>query len=268
MTGLLARRPGRRDGAVRRRAALRRACSPSSAPTWSRSSHRGGDAYRYVMPVAPGIGRFFVPLNRGKRSVVLDLKTDRRPGSRCALLAATADVVLHNFPPTRAERVRPRVGRAARGACRGLVARRRHVVRGGRAAGGRTGLRPRRAGALGSAHRPCIAGRHRAGARRRDSDGRPHGRSPALDRACSRRCVPRAGDRDRRAGRGVAARGRAGGAGSGSRLARGRGRRAAGAPRRARDLGRTCRRDPDSGSTPTRTTAVTRRPTASSRSRA
>ena len=35
----------------------------------------GGDAYRYVMPAAPGIGRYFVPLNRGKRSVVVDLKT-------------------------------------------------------------------------------------------------------------------------------------------------------------------------------------------------
>src|SRR5207344_2531841 len=24
-----------------------------------------GDAYRYVMPVAPGLGRYFIPLNRG-----------------------------------------------------------------------------------------------------------------------------------------------------------------------------------------------------------
>ena len=61
----------------------------------------GGDAYRKVMPVAPGIGRFFVPLNRGKRSVVLDLKV---PGGRAALarLDATADVVIHNSPPARA----------------------------------------------------------------------------------------------------------------------------------------------------------------------
>jgi crotonobetainyl-CoA:carnitine CoA-transferase CaiB-like acyl-CoA transferase len=61
----------------------------------------GGDAYRKVMPVAPGIGRFFVPLNRGKRSVVLDLKTE----DGCAALAhlvATADVVIHNAPPARA----------------------------------------------------------------------------------------------------------------------------------------------------------------------
>lgn len=34
----------------------------------------GGDAYRYVMPVADGVGRYFLPLNRGKRSVVVDLK--------------------------------------------------------------------------------------------------------------------------------------------------------------------------------------------------
>ena len=62
-----------------------------------------GDAYRYVMPVAPGVGRFFIPLNRGKRSVVLDLKTEdgRRSSER---LLRSADVVLHNFLPERAGR--------------------------------------------------------------------------------------------------------------------------------------------------------------------
>lgn len=62
----------------------------------------GGDAYRRTMPVAPGLGRFFVPLNRGKRSVTLDLKSAE---GRAALgrLVATADVVLHNAPPARAE---------------------------------------------------------------------------------------------------------------------------------------------------------------------
>ncbi|MCY7302204.1 MAG: CoA transferase, partial [Thermoleophilia bacterium] len=62
----------------------------------------GGDAYRSVMPIAPGIGRFFIPLNRGKRSVVLDLKT----ADGCAALAqlvATADIVIHNSPPARAD---------------------------------------------------------------------------------------------------------------------------------------------------------------------
>jgi crotonobetainyl-CoA:carnitine CoA-transferase CaiB-like acyl-CoA transferase len=57
-----------------------------------------GDAYRSVMPVAPGLGRFFVPLNRGKRSVVIDLKTSEGR-ARSSALAATADVILHNFRP-------------------------------------------------------------------------------------------------------------------------------------------------------------------------
>jgi crotonobetainyl-CoA:carnitine CoA-transferase CaiB-like acyl-CoA transferase len=60
-----------------------------------------GDGYRYVMPVAAGLGRYFVPLNRGKRSVVLDLKTDAGR-ARSAALLATADVVLHNYSPERA----------------------------------------------------------------------------------------------------------------------------------------------------------------------
>jgi crotonobetainyl-CoA:carnitine CoA-transferase CaiB-like acyl-CoA transferase len=62
-----------------------------------------GDAYRYVMPVAPGVGRFFIPLNRGKRSVVLDLKTENGRRSSEWLLRS-ADVVLHNFLPERAGR--------------------------------------------------------------------------------------------------------------------------------------------------------------------
>ena len=63
----------------------------------------GGDGYRHVMPAAPGIGRFFVPLNRGKRSVVADLKTveGRKTSER---LLASADVALHNFLPERAAR--------------------------------------------------------------------------------------------------------------------------------------------------------------------
>jgi crotonobetainyl-CoA:carnitine CoA-transferase CaiB-like acyl-CoA transferase len=60
-----------------------------------------GDGYRHVLPVAPGLGRFFLPLNRGKRSVVLDLKSDEGRARSPALLA-TADVVLHNYPPDRA----------------------------------------------------------------------------------------------------------------------------------------------------------------------
>lgn len=61
-----------------------------------------GDGYRYVMPISPGLGRFFVPLNRGKRSLVVDLKTEEGRRVNGALLAH-ADVVLHNYPPARAE---------------------------------------------------------------------------------------------------------------------------------------------------------------------
>jgi crotonobetainyl-CoA:carnitine CoA-transferase CaiB-like acyl-CoA transferase len=60
-----------------------------------------GDGYRYVMPVAPALGRYFLPLNRGKRSVVLDLKTEESRAQSSALVA-TADVVLHNYAPERA----------------------------------------------------------------------------------------------------------------------------------------------------------------------
>jgi crotonobetainyl-CoA:carnitine CoA-transferase CaiB-like acyl-CoA transferase len=62
-----------------------------------------GDGYRQVMPVAPGIGRYFLPLNRGKRSAVVDLKTEEGLATSERLLGS-ADVVLHNFPHTRAER--------------------------------------------------------------------------------------------------------------------------------------------------------------------
>jgi crotonobetainyl-CoA:carnitine CoA-transferase CaiB-like acyl-CoA transferase len=62
-----------------------------------------GDGYRYVMPAAPGTGRYFVPLNRGKRSVIADLKTEEGLATSERLLGS-ADVVLHNFPRARAER--------------------------------------------------------------------------------------------------------------------------------------------------------------------
>jgi crotonobetainyl-CoA:carnitine CoA-transferase CaiB-like acyl-CoA transferase len=62
-----------------------------------------GDGYRYVMPVAPELGRYFVPLNRGKRSAVVDLKSAEGRATSERLLA-TADIVLHNIPRERAER--------------------------------------------------------------------------------------------------------------------------------------------------------------------
>ena len=62
-----------------------------------------GDGYRQVMPAAPGIGRYFVPLNRGKRSVVVDLKTTEGLETSSRLLGS-ADIALHNFPRERAAR--------------------------------------------------------------------------------------------------------------------------------------------------------------------
>ena len=63
----------------------------------------GGDGYRHVLPVAPAVGRYFIPLNRGKRSIVVDLKTaDGLETS--ARLRRSADIVLHNFPPRACER--------------------------------------------------------------------------------------------------------------------------------------------------------------------
>ncbi len=61
----------------------------------------GGDAYRHLDPVEPGLSRYFAALNRGKRSVVLDLKSEegRRQNSR---LLERADIVIHNFLPKRA----------------------------------------------------------------------------------------------------------------------------------------------------------------------
>jgi crotonobetainyl-CoA:carnitine CoA-transferase CaiB-like acyl-CoA transferase len=61
-----------------------------------------GDGYRRVLPIAPGLGRFFLPLNRGKRSVVIDLKT-ATGRERLQTLLETAEIALHNAPPARAQ---------------------------------------------------------------------------------------------------------------------------------------------------------------------
>jgi len=62
-----------------------------------------GDAWRHVDDVR-GESRVFHAVNRGKRSVVLDLRT---PDGRAALhgLVADADVVVHSFAPGVAERI-------------------------------------------------------------------------------------------------------------------------------------------------------------------
>ena len=59
---------------------------------------RGGDLTRRVAPFVDGESGQFIRLNRGKRSVALDLKTE--PGREVfRRLAATADVVLENLRP-------------------------------------------------------------------------------------------------------------------------------------------------------------------------
>ncbi len=61
-----------------------------------------GDAWRRYEPFAEGESRYFYALNRNKRSIVLDLKDgDGRRASQS--LIRTADAVLHNLPPARAQ---------------------------------------------------------------------------------------------------------------------------------------------------------------------
>src|SRR3989304_6149486 len=58
-----------------------------------------GDDMRHVVPMrSPGMGHVFLHLNRGKKSLVLDLK---RPQAREALLrlVAGADVFISNIRP-------------------------------------------------------------------------------------------------------------------------------------------------------------------------
>lgn len=63
----------------------------------------GGDPMRGVPPMAGGRSARFLALNRDKGVVEADLKTSQ--GRRTAReLAATADVLLYNWPPGRAER--------------------------------------------------------------------------------------------------------------------------------------------------------------------
>ncbi|WP_435107523.1 CoA transferase [Nocardiopsis synnemataformans] len=62
----------------------------------------GGDPMRGVAPMAGDCSARFLALNRGKGAVEIDLKT--AAGRRSARdLAATADVLLYNWPPGRAE---------------------------------------------------------------------------------------------------------------------------------------------------------------------
>src|SRR5216683_6369571 len=64
-----------------------------------------GDPIRHIGPRrSPGMGAYFLNLNRNKRSVVLDLK--RAPAHTALLrLIAGADVFVHNMRPSAAARL-------------------------------------------------------------------------------------------------------------------------------------------------------------------
>jgi itaconate CoA-transferase len=64
----------------------------------------GGDPARAYDSAVNGISAYFAWLNRGKRSVVLDLKRERDRGI-CASLMARADVFVHNLAPGAVERL-------------------------------------------------------------------------------------------------------------------------------------------------------------------
>jgi crotonobetainyl-CoA:carnitine CoA-transferase CaiB-like acyl-CoA transferase len=62
-----------------------------------------GDEWRRYEPFAPGESRYFYALNRNKRSIALDLKSDEGRAASRALIAS-ADAVVHNALPERARR--------------------------------------------------------------------------------------------------------------------------------------------------------------------
>lgn len=60
-----------------------------------------GDAWRHYEPLTADGGKWFLSLNRNKKSVVADLKTTAGQAFSNALIRS-ADVVIHNMPPARA----------------------------------------------------------------------------------------------------------------------------------------------------------------------
>lgn len=60
-----------------------------------------GDAYRHYEPLGEGESKRFYALNRNKRSIVCNLKTEEGREVSKALIAS-ADAVVHNSPPPRA----------------------------------------------------------------------------------------------------------------------------------------------------------------------
>src|SRR5262245_17376492 len=65
---------------------------------------RGGDPMRHLPPLVGGRGIYDLLLNRGKKSVVLDLK-DQTARPAFDRLLARADVVLESFRPGTAKRL-------------------------------------------------------------------------------------------------------------------------------------------------------------------
>ena len=64
----------------------------------------GGDLMRHFSRGRNGMNAFFLACNRNKRSLSVDLKTER--GREIVhKLIATADVLIHNFRPGTAERI-------------------------------------------------------------------------------------------------------------------------------------------------------------------
>jgi crotonobetainyl-CoA:carnitine CoA-transferase CaiB-like acyl-CoA transferase len=64
-----------------------------------------GDTTRQLGPMKnPGMGAFYLAVNRNKRSIVLDLKQEAGRGV-LRKLASTADVLLHNYRPQAAKRL-------------------------------------------------------------------------------------------------------------------------------------------------------------------
>ena len=64
-----------------------------------------GDAVRYIGPSrTPGMGSYYANLNRNKRNIVLDLKTEPAKQALWKLVAG-ADIVVHNMRLGAAERL-------------------------------------------------------------------------------------------------------------------------------------------------------------------
>ena len=78
-----------------------------------------GDQWRRYDPIAPGESHHFYALNRNKRSVALDLKTESGRDAAAELIRG-ADALVHNCLPRRAARFaldRESVGPSMPAAC-------------------------------------------------------------------------------------------------------------------------------------------------------